>query len=386
MKRANKVLGLLAAATLAPLAAWADDKDDDDRDSHAVETGLTIAEIVAASGGEFDRNRRDFDILLNAVIAADLVDALADPDADLTVLAPNDAAFLRLARALGYKPRNEAEAFEGIVETLTVLGEGDPIPVLTNILLYHVSPGSQYLYEIIFADQVQTLLGATILPNGRVLFDNEPEVRYPRLFLSRGDIIATNGKIHTIDGVLIPVDLDNVVREPLPTITDIVAASGGEFDKNGKDFDILLNAVVTAGLAETLADRDGRFTVFAPDDLAFIRAARLLGYHGRKEDEAFAFIVAALTELGEGDPIGPLTDILLYHVLGEEVSAKAALESEQLTTLLGATITPDLANRELIDNDPSRNPGLQLWRADKRAANGFVQPISRVLLPIPVSE
>ena len=49
---------------------------------------MTITELVAKSGGEFDRNTRDFDILLNAVLAAGLEDALAEPNADLTVFGP----------------------------------------------------------------------------------------------------------------------------------------------------------------------------------------------------------------------------------------------------------------------------------------------------------
>ena len=36
------------------------------------------------------------------------------------------------------------------------------------------------------------------------------------------------------------------------TITEIVLESGGDFDSNRRDYDILLNAVVTAGLAEAL--------------------------------------------------------------------------------------------------------------------------------------
>ncbi len=62
----------------------------------------TIVDIVSQSGGTFDTDYFDYDILLNAVITAELVDALADDTADLTVFAPNDLAFVRLARDLGY--------------------------------------------------------------------------------------------------------------------------------------------------------------------------------------------------------------------------------------------------------------------------------------------
>jgi len=127
------------------------------------EPGQTITQIVAASGGEFDRNSRDYDILLNAVLTANLGDALADPAANLTVLAPNDAAFIALARDLGYEGADEAGAFDAIVSALTTLGEGDPIPVLTNILLYHVMPGANDIRSLITSGSLETLLeGATI--------------------------------------------------------------------------------------------------------------------------------------------------------------------------------------------------------------------------------
>ena len=42
----------------------------------------TIASLVAQSGGAFDSNNQDFDILLTALQTADLVTALDDPNAD----------------------------------------------------------------------------------------------------------------------------------------------------------------------------------------------------------------------------------------------------------------------------------------------------------------
>ena len=88
------------------------------------------------------------------------------------------------------------------------------------------------------------------------------------------------------------------------TITDIVAQSGGQFDRNSRDFDILLTAVVAAGLADTLADKYADFTVFAPNDRAFIHLARDFGFDGHDEEGAYNAIVAKLTELDENcDPI-----------------------------------------------------------------------------------
>lgn len=170
----------------------------------------TIAEtaIAVSSLDGFDGNNGDFDLLIQALIAADLVDAVNDPNADLTVFAPTDQAFMRLARDLGYTAPgyDEAAAFTYIVEQLTVLGGGDPIPVLTNVLLYHVSPGST-LYGSLrgTVTEVPTLLGASFTADGRHLVDAAPGIENPRIKNTLTDITTSNGVIHGINRVLLPV-------------------------------------------------------------------------------------------------------------------------------------------------------------------------------------
>ncbi|MCG8668093.1 MAG: fasciclin domain-containing protein [Pseudomonadales bacterium] len=343
----------------------------------------TITEAVAKSGGEFDRKSNDFDILLNAVTAAGLGDALANPDASLTVFGPTDAAFVRLARDLGYEGHREDEAFDTIVAALTELGGGDPIPLLTNVLLYHVSPGEQKAWQILRSGSVETLLeGATILPVRSTLVDNDPEFSNPRLrFWSRG-IGASNGVIYKIDRVLIPADLPAPGQDELLTITGTVAASGGEFDHDLNDFDILLNAVLAAGLEGALDNPNSPLTVFAPTDLAFVKLAQDLGYHGRDEAEAFTFIATALTELGGGELVPILTNVLLYHVSPNVLTLKDVLEAEQVTTLLdGATFSSK--GFSLQDNAPSlQNPRLDVNGGNILTVNGRIHPITRVLIPI----
>ena len=85
----SAVASVVAAGTLASSAAVA---AADEHKPHPSKT--TIAGLVAASGGEFDHNGRDHDLLLNAVKAAGLVGALDDPGADFNVFAPDDRAFI----------------------------------------------------------------------------------------------------------------------------------------------------------------------------------------------------------------------------------------------------------------------------------------------------
>jgi uncharacterized surface protein with fasciclin (FAS1) repeats len=167
----------------------------------------TIAGVLAKSGGSFDRNPFDYDILLTAADAAGLVGALDDEAAGLTVFAPDDGAFVRTARSLGYAGHSEAGAWDFLVATLTTLGGGNPIPTLTNVLLYHVTPGVRGPVSVVLSDSLPTLLGETIDVKFLKLVDKDPDLQDPYLFVPGINKRASNGVIHTITRVLIPVDL-----------------------------------------------------------------------------------------------------------------------------------------------------------------------------------
>lgn len=172
---------------------------------HDGKKGKDVVDVVLAVSGSsgFDRNKRDYDLLREALIATDLVDDVRTASG-ITVWAPKDRAFKRLARDLGWKWRGERSAFRFLARTVGT-------DLLADVLLYHVSPKRLDAKKVVrFAKKhrpVPTLLGETFrVTRSLRLIDNEPDLRNPRV-VPPFNIKASNGIIHTINRVLIPLDL-----------------------------------------------------------------------------------------------------------------------------------------------------------------------------------
>ena len=362
------VAAAAAAATLATVPAIPAFADDSEPDANIVEV---VIDVSGADG--FDKKKNDYDILRSALIATGLDAAVAGSE-DITVFAPNDRAFIRLARSLGYHGWDEAGAFAFIAEATGFVDADNP-GILANVLLYHVAP------ELITSDDladgpVETLLGETFTPKGTRLIDNDPNARDPRV-RSPFDIEASNGIIHTINRVLRPVDLPPEI--PATVVDVVVAVSGSEgFDWYWGDYDILRSALAAANLTETVANAED-ITVFAPNDRAFLRLAWDLGYRGWKESGAFAFIAEATGYVSPEEP-GLLDDVLLYHVApgGRTVHE---LQGEVATLFPGgASVTVD--GRTVVDGDPDDRDAKIRRPRNVETGNGVIQTVNRVLRPI----
>lgn len=331
----------------------------------------TIADIVAGSS--------NFDILLRALQATGLAAAAADTGAELTVFAPSDVAFAALAQDLGFTgdTSDEDAVFQSIADTLADLDDdGDPIPLLTDILEFHISPGVQDLNQVAAADSVATLQDdATVSVDGTTLIDNDPDLANPAFV--QADIQASNGIVHTLDRVLAPIDLPAPATEaetPSDTIAGIVAGS--------EDFEVLLQAVEATGLTGSLANADADLTTFAPTDTAFAELAQDFGFTGDTNDAnaVFQAVADALSGLSDtGDPIPLLTDILRYHISpGAQTLEQVAAQDSVATLLDGTTFAPQ--GRNLVDNEPDLDDPT-LVTTDVGATNGIVHVLDRVLIP-----
>jgi uncharacterized surface protein with fasciclin (FAS1) repeats len=133
----------------------------------------------------------NFTYLVAAVQFAGLVDVL-NGNRQFTVFAPVNSAFEDLAVALN---------LPSVGDLLT-----EPYrELVTAVLLYHVSPGIKFSTNVVKSSRVNTLLeqfAFTKVENGMVKIGNDAN-GYANIVAV--DIRATNGVIHVLDKVIIPI-------------------------------------------------------------------------------------------------------------------------------------------------------------------------------------
>lgn len=259
----------------------------------------------------------DFTILVGALEATGL-DITLEGDDDFTVFAPTDAAFRRLP--------------EGVLESLDA-------ETLSKILTYHVVAGSVTANSVVGLDSATTAEGAEVgirLVDGTVVLNGTTQV-------TTVDVMADNGVIHVLDSVLLPPDI------AFPG--DIVDAALAY-----PIFDSLAGAVVAAELAETLkTDNAGAgFTIFAP------------------QNQAFADLGIDVSSLSSEE----LSNVLLYHAVGDTVDAATVVGLDEAMTIQGTPIDISVS-----DSGVKLNDSANVVRVDLQTTNGVIHVIDEVLLP-----
>jgi len=262
-------------------------------------------------------NAGSFKTLAAALDAAGLVEALKG-EGPFTVFAPTDDAFAKLpagtVEAL-FKPENKTK--------------------LAGILTYHVVSGSVPAEQVVKLSSATTLNGQRVdvnVADGGVSVDDAKVVQT--------DIKCSNGIIHVIDSVILPVE-DNI-----PT----VASNAGQFKT-------LLAAAKAAGLVEALSG-EGPLTVFAPTD------------------EAFAKLPEGTVEsLLKSENRDKLVAILTYHVVEGRVYSDDAVKAKSAKTLQGQDVKIGVTSGKAMVNNA------ELIATDIDAANGVIHVIDTVLLP-----
>lgn len=164
---------------------------------------------------------------------------------------------------------------------------------------------------------------------------------------------------------------------PTGSIVDVaVAASGGGTpDNNPYDYDLLVQALGATGLASVLSDTSRRFTVFAPNDRAFLRLVTDV------TGAAPASEAAALTTITTTLSVDQISGLLLYHVVPDRsLGAVEVLLSKSLTMANGGVVKPRFTTLR-DENTALRDPRLILKSLNIRASNGVLHGIDRVLVP-----
>jgi uncharacterized surface protein with fasciclin (FAS1) repeats len=126
----------------------------------------------------------DFSILVEAVVAAGLVDALNAPG-PLTVFAPTDAAFADLLVELGVT-KDQLLANTAL---------------LTDVLTYHVVAGRVLKADVPVGTPITTLQGDSFSV-GATLSITDQRARTSNIVAT--DILTSNGVIHVLDKVILP--------------------------------------------------------------------------------------------------------------------------------------------------------------------------------------
>lgn len=306
MKKFSLLSSLLLLAFM--VSTFVACKDDDDTPKPQ-----NIAEIVA--------NDANFSTLKTALDRANLTSVL-EGTGPFTVFAPTNAAFT----AAGID-----------VNTIDVA-------TLSDVLLYHVLGGSVKSTDLA-AGQTYASTAAEAGPNGEQLsiliektgsavkVNNTANV-------TTADVSATNGVVHIVDKVLLPLDVVGHAAAN-SNFTSLVGALGA-----------------ASGDLVTVLSGDGPFTVFAPVNSAF---------------EAISAVTATLTA-------EQLASVLTYHVVSGNVLSSDLSNGMKVATVNGQEFTVNINGSDVTLTSSSGNTAKVLL-TDVQGTNGVIHVLDAVIVP-----
>ena len=291
---------------------------------------LTIAATADQAG--------NFTVLLDALTRTGLAATMADPSQSLTVFAPTDAAFMDLLNELGLSSLDEVESALG--------NDG-----LKNVLLYHVL-GAEVTSSMVTTGYVSSLgTNGTMDPLSIYANTSNGVMLNDRASVTTADVMASDGVIHIIDKVILPLTIYQLleINADYATLTAALGIADG-------DLDVLTNDAAA-----------GPFTLFAPNENAF---GMLL------TELMIADVSALVAALGTDG----LADVLTYHVVAGNINSDE-VPSGAVATVNGDDITFDLSSGVMITDARMRTSNVV--EVDIQGTNGVIHAISKVILPTP---
>lgn len=320
-----KTLKTLSLAFLAIVTFWSCSDDDD----------ATVMEPQQLNIVETAQATPSLSILVEAVIQADLVNALS-ASGSRTVLAPTNDAFTAFL---------EAKGFDSLADV--------PDDVLTQILLNHVIDGATIMSSDLAGatGYTNTLASGPNDSNLSLYWDGTSGVTFNGASnVALADVSTSNGIVHVVDAVIdLPTIATFATTNPgLSTLVDALAYAD--------------TGAPTVPYITTVSDATaGPFTVFAPTNAAF-------------GDLLTELNVTALTDIDTAT----VDAVLTYHIVGANVQS-SMLTSGTVTTI-GGDITADATAFTLTDAN-NRVSNIITSLVDIQAVNGVVHAIDKVVLP-----
>lgn len=319
MKKFLKPVFLMMITSLTLTTTSCNNDDDNEINS----SDNTITGIASGNA--------DFSILVQALTRTELATTLQGSD-NYTVFAPTNAAFTAFLATTPYATINDV-----------------PKEALKEILLNHVLTGTIKSTDLT-TSYVKTLAkGSASTTNNLSMFINiaDGTVKLNGVAtVKTADIMASNGVIHAVDNVI-----------NLPTIVTHATAN--------PNFSSLVGALTATGQPDfvTILSGNGPFTVFAPDNNAFVALNTELAPGG---------IASISTE--------NLTKVLQYHVVSGNILAASLIEGQVVSTLqTPQSFTVELTGGAKIKD--ANNRISTITAVDIQCANGVIHVLNKVLLP-----
>ena len=268
-------------------------------------------------------------------LMTDFVAALSG-DGPFTVFAPTNDAFQALL--------DSNDDWNGL--------EDVPVAALEDVLKYHVTgAGNVRSTDLTNGQEVPTLLEENLIIDLTDGAKVTAAANTANIILT--DVQGQNGVVHAIDAVLLPSAFANATPNAV------------EFASANPDFSILVDAVVKAGLAETLSG-DGPFTIFAPTNDAFVALLNSNPDWNSLDDI----------------PVATLTAVLTNHVVAGDVRSTdlstGYFHSVSATPFDGAINTSLYISTE---DGVKINGASTVVGADNVVSNGVIHAVDAVILP-----
>jgi transforming growth factor-beta-induced protein len=287
--------------------------------------------------------KNNFTLFAQAVSKAEISPTLSAAEANTTAFVPTDAAFDHLAQRLKWANGSAM---------ITAL----PKETLRSILDYHLLAGLKQSSDLISAGSTQETFFKknTVAQTLKLNFTDGIHITDAATTISHvitPNIVASNGLIHSIDRVLIPPGVFNLVQtiSIIPNLTKLSTLLGSGKLAN-PELDI--NGFISGSTG---------YTIFAPTDTAF---------DGLKSD---------LTAV-------QLDKILKLHILagGRRVSQLQQTAIDLLVSISGETIyLVDGENGLYLLSLQDQNNQINFISIDILASNGVIHLTDKVLSPFP---